>query len=170
MRTQISVITQLAISFNNANDYPKAVALLNYALEEATAANINQSFGAIYVAFSRVYRKLNEFPISRDYAEKALNHFRENGDWRGMAEGYQGIAATFHQEGNSEKSLEFFDLAIKIIGDRSAPFLLGKIYSDMSGAYWFLRRPQDGIACLEKSIEFFELTEHKIQATAAYIW
>ena len=168
LATQIAVITQLAISFNNNNDYPKAVALLNYALEEATAANLHQSFGAIYVAFSRVYRKLNEFPISRDHAEKALNYFRENGEWRGMAESYQGIAVTYHQEGNSEKSLEFFDLAVKIIGDRSAPFLLGKIYSDMSGAYWFLRRPQDGITCLEKSIEFFELTEHKIQATAAY--
>ncbi|MCY7375915.1 MAG: sigma 54-interacting transcriptional regulator [Pyrinomonadaceae bacterium] len=168
LKTQISVITQLAISFNNTNDYPKAVALLNYALEEATAANFNETFGAIYVAFSRVYRKLNEFPISRDYAEKALNYFREQGDWRGMAESYQGIAATYHQEGSSEKSLEFFDLAVKIIGDRSAPFLLGKIYSDISGAYWFLRRPQDGISCLEKSIEFFELTEHKIQATAAY--
>ncbi len=166
--SQISVITQLAIAFNNTNDYPKAVALLNYALEEAKTANLNQSFGAIYVAFSRVYRKLNEFPISRDHAEKALNYYRENGDWRGMAESYQGIATAYHQEGNSEKSLEFFLLAVQIIGERNAPFLLGKIYSDMSGAYWFLRRPHDGIACLEKSIEFFEQTEHKIQATAAY--
>ncbi len=168
LKTQISVIIQLAIAFNNNNDYPKAVALLNYAAEQATAANLHNSFGAIYVAFARVYRKLNEFPISRDYAEKALNYSREEGDWRGMAESYQGIAMTFHQEGSSEKSLEFFDLAIKIIGDRAAPFLLGKIYSDMSGAFWFLRRPQDGIACLEKSIEFFEQTEHKIQATAAH--
>ena len=164
---QISVITQLAIAFNNTNDYPKAVALLNYALEEAKAGNLTELFGAIYVAFSRVYRKLNEYPISRDHAEKALDYYRENGDWRGMAESYQGIAAAYHQEGNSEKSVEFFDLAIKIIGSRNAPFLLGKIYSDMSGAYWFLRRPQDGIACLEKSIKFFEQTEHKIQATAA---
>jgi len=168
LETQISVVTQLAISFNNTNDYPKAVALLNYALEEAKAGNLNQLFGAIYVAFSRVYRKLNEFPISRDHAEKALNNYRENGDWRGMAESYQGIATAYHQEGNSEKSLEFFLLAIQIIGERNAPFLLGKVYSDMSGAYWFLRRPQDGIACLEKSIKFFEQTEHKVQATAAY--
>jgi hydrogenase-4 transcriptional activator len=168
LETQIGIIKQLAISFNNTNDYPKAVALLNFALEEATAGNMRQLSGEIHVAFSRVYRKLNECPISRDYAEKALNHFRENGDWRGMAESYQAIAAAFHQEGNSEKSLEFFDFAVKIIGSRNAPFLLGKIYSDMSGAYWFLRRPQDGIACLEKSIEFFEQTEHKIQATAAY--
>jgi tetratricopeptide (TPR) repeat protein len=163
LETQIGVITQLAISFNNANDYPKAVALLNYALEEATAGNLSQLSGEIYVAFSRVYRKLNECPISRDYAEKALNYYRENGDWRGMAESYQAVALSYHQEGNSEKSLEFFELAIKIIGSRSAPFLLGKIYSDMSGAYWFLRRPHDGIACLEKSIKFFEQTEHKVR-------
>ncbi len=168
LEMQISIITQLAICFNNTNDYPRAVALLNYALEEAAQGSVKSLFGAIYVAFARVYRKLNEFPISRDYAEKALAHYRENGDWRGMAESYQGIAATFHQEGNSEKSLEFFEQAVKIIGSRSAPFLLGKIYSDMSGAFWFLRRPQDGIACLEKSIEFFERTEHKIQATAAH--
>jgi DNA-binding NtrC family response regulator/tetratricopeptide (TPR) repeat protein len=166
--TQISVITQLAIALNNTNDYPQAVALLNYALEQSQEANLSNQFGEIYIALSRVYRKLNEFPIARDHAEKALNYYRENGDWSGMAESYQGIAATYHQEGNSEKSLEFYDLAIKIIGSRNAPFLLGKIYSDISGAYWFLRRPQDGIACLEKSIKFFEQTEHKIQATAAY--
>ena len=166
--TQISVITQLAIALNNTNDYPQAVALLNYALEQSQEANLTNQFGEIYIALARVYRKLNEFSISRDHAEKALNYYREQGDWRGMAESYQGVATAYHQEGSSEKSLEFFDLAVKIIGSRNAPFLLGKIYSDMSGAYWFLRRPQDGIACLEKSIKFFELTEHKIQATAAY--
>ena len=166
--TQVLVITQLAISLNNTNDYPQAVALLNYALEEATAANLKSLFGEIYVALSRVYRKLNEFPIARDHAEKALSFFREKGDWRGIAESYQAIATSFHQEGNSEKSLEYFQLAIQIIGNRSAPFLLGKIYSDMSGAYWFLRRPQDGINCLEKSIEFFQKTEHKVQSVAAY--
>jgi hydrogenase-4 transcriptional activator len=168
LEMQISVITQLAIAFNNTNDYPKAVALLNYALEQAKEAHLSQTFGKIYVAFSRVYRKLNECPISRDHAEKALDYYRESGDWKGMAESYQAIALSYHQEGGSEKALEFFQLAIQIVGERSAPFLLGKIYSDMSGMYWFLRRPQDGISCLEKSIEFFEQTEHKIQATAAY--
>jgi tetratricopeptide (TPR) repeat protein len=152
----------LPLLLTNTNDYPKAVALLNYALEEAKTGNLKHLFGTIYVAFSRVYRKLNEFPISRDYAEKALDYYREIGDWRGMAESYQGIAAAYHQEGNSEKSLEFFRKPSISSARRVAPFLLGKIYSDMSGAYWFLRRPYDGIACLEKSIEFFEQTEHKI--------
>lgn len=168
LETQISVITQLAIALNNTNDYPQAVALLNYALEEAKELNSSQTFGDIYAALARVYRKLNECPISRDHAEKALNYYRLEGDWYGMANAYHLLATSYHQEGNSEKSLEFFLLAIQIIGERTAPFLLGKVYSDMSGAYWFLRRPQQGIDCLEKSIEFFEVTEHKIQSIAAY--
>lgn len=166
--TKITVLTRLAISHSNTADFPKAVALLKKAQKEAENVNLKYHLGSINVALSRVYRKLNEFPISRDYAEKGLNYFRETGSWRGMAESYQTIAGSFHQEGNSEKSLEYFQLAVKIIGDRSAPFLLGKIYSDMSGAFWFLRRPQEGIACLEKSIEFFDRTEHKIQSIAAY--
>ncbi|MCW5962350.1 MAG: sigma 54-interacting transcriptional regulator [Pyrinomonadaceae bacterium] len=162
-----SVITQLAIAYNNSQDYPKAVALLNYALEGAKSADLTGNFGEIYVALTRVYRKLNENPIARDYAEHALNAYREAGDWHGMANAYHMIAMTYHQEGNSEKSVEFFEQAIQLIGSRSAPFLLGKLYSDLSGAYWFLRKPQDGIACLEKSINFFRQTEHKVQSIAA---
>jgi hydrogenase-4 transcriptional activator len=165
--TSLSVLTQLAISLNNTRDYPKAVALLNYALEEAKAVDVQHIYGEIYIALSRVYRKLNEFPIARDHAKKALEAYREDGDWHGIAESYRELATTFSQEGNSEKAIEYFQLSIKIIGSRNAPFILGKLYSDMSGAYWFLRKPQDGIACLEKSIKFFEQTEHKIQSIAA---
>src|ERR1043165_6536053 len=85
-----------------------------------------------------------------------------------MAEAYREIAKSLHQEGNSEKALEYFDLGIKIIGDNSAPFMLGKLYTDMSGAYWFLRRPEEGIDCLEKSIAFFDQTEHVLNCIIAY--
>ncbi|HEY8559561.1 MAG TPA: sigma 54-interacting transcriptional regulator [Pyrinomonadaceae bacterium] len=168
IETQIKVITQLAICYNNLSEYPKAVTLLKQNLQRAKDAELAALFGRIHIALSRVYRKLNEHAIARDHAEKALNSFRENGKWRGMAESYQAIATSFYTEGNSEKSLEYFELAIKIVGDRSAPFLLGKLYSDMSGAYCMLRRPQDGIACLEKSIRFFEQTEHKLNSVIAY--
>ncbi len=168
LETQLKVVTQLAIAFNNLSDYPKAVTLLKQNLERAKDAELTHLYGRIHIALSRVYRKLNEQAIARDHAEKALNYFRENGKWRGMAESYQAIATSFYTEGNSEKSLEYFDLAIKIVGTRSAPFLLGKLYSDMSGAYCLLRRPQDGIACLEKSIRFFEQTEHKLNSVIAY--
>lgn len=166
--TQLKVVTQLAISYNNLGESPKAVTLLKRNLKRAKAGNFTDLLGIIYIALSRVYRKLNEYSISRDIAEKALNSFREEGNWLGMAESYQAIAVSHYQEGNNEKSLEYFQLAIQIIGDRSAPFMLGKVYSDMSGAYCQLHRPQDGIACLEKSIKFFEQTEHKLNSVIAY--
>ncbi|HSK74709.1 MAG TPA: sigma 54-interacting transcriptional regulator [Pyrinomonadaceae bacterium] len=166
--TRISLLKQLAISYNNLTDYPKAIALLNKALKEATALNLRQKFGDIYMAMSRVYRKLSECPIAIDHAEKGLTYHREMGNWIGMAESYYQIAASTQQAGNSEKALEYYELAVKIIGERPSPFLLGKIYADMSGAYWFLRRPQDGIECLEKSIQFFQQTEHKVQSITAY--
>ncbi len=168
IESQIKTITQLATCYSNQTDHPKAATLLRRILRQAKDADLTHLFGGIFIALARVYRKLNEFPIARDYAEKSLNHFREKGDWRGMAESYQAIATSYYQEGSSEKSLEYFQLAVQIIGERSAPFLLGKIYSDMSGAYCLLHRPQEGIACLEKSIKFFEQTEHKLNSVIAY--
>ncbi|NNE65007.1 MAG: sigma 54-interacting transcriptional regulator [Pyrinomonadaceae bacterium] len=166
--TQILIINQLAIALSNSGDNPKAVALLNYSLEKTQEEGLTSYLGQIFVSLARVYRKLSEYPIARDHARQGLAQYREQGDWRGMADAYHTIAMTYHQEGDSKEALENFQLAIKIIGDRTAPFLLGKLYSDMSGAYWFHREPHEGIACLEKSIEFFSKTEHKVQTVAAY--
>ena len=166
--TQVRVMTQLAISYNNLGDHPKAVTLLKETLEVAKENELNSLLGPIDIGLSRVYRKLNECAICRGYAEKSLGYFRETGNWLGMSEAYREIALSYHQEGNSEKSLEYFELGIQIIGEQSAPFMLGKLYTDMSGAYWFLRRPKDGIACLEKSIGFFEKTEHVLNSIIAY--
>lgn len=166
--TQIRITTQLAIAYNNIGDHPKAVTLLKENLEKAKEQELHHLLGSIDVGLARVYRKLNECPICRDHAERGLNHLREHGDWLGMAEAYREIALSYHQEGNSEKSVEYFKLGIQIIGERSAPFMLGKLYTDLSGAYWFLRRPHDGIEGLEKSISFFEQTEHVLNSVIAY--
>ena len=166
--TQVRVTTQLAIGYNNLNDHPKAVTLLKDNHERAKQGDLNHLLGAIDTGLARVYRKLNECAICRDHAQSSLASYRSQGDWLGMAEAYREIAISYHQEGQSEKSLEYFDLGIQIIGDRSAPFMLGKIYTDMSGAYWFLRQPKKGIECLEKSIEFFDRTEHILNSVIAY--
>lgn len=168
LETQVRVTTQLAIAYNNSGDQPKAVTLLKQNRKKAEANELRLQLGPIDIGLARVYRKLDEYPICRGYAEKALDHFRENADWLGMAEAYREIANSYHQEGNSERSIEIFELGIQIIGRNSAPFMLGKLYTDMSGAYWFLRRPHDGIECLKKSIEFFDQTEHALNSVIAY--
>ena len=106
--------------------------------------------------------------IARDYSHRALDSYRKTGDWRGLAESYFGLALADVHEGQYETALEKFEQAIKLAGDHPATFLLGKTYSNMAGACWFLKRPQEGIHYLEKAIDYYERTDHKNSAADGY--
>lgn len=158
---------QIGIAYNYNRDHPKAIALLNAALRDLQEGN-DAMAGAIHAALARVYRSISEYPIARDYSQRALESYRKTGDWRGLSEAYFGIALADMLEGHYEPALENFGHALKLIGDRRASFLLGRIYSNMAGACWFLKRPQEGIRYLEKAIGYYERTEHKATAADAY--
>ncbi|MCA1555096.1 MAG: sigma 54-interacting transcriptional regulator [Acidobacteria bacterium] len=163
---------QVGITHNYLGDHPKAIALLNAELRDASEAGseagADARLGDIYAALSRVYRSINEYSIARDHTNKSLEYFRRTGDWRGLAEGYFGLAMADAHEGLYEAALENFEQAVQLIGDHPAPFLLGKIYNNIAGAYWFLRRPHDGIRALEKAVDYHEQTEHKDNAATGY--
>ena len=159
---------QIGLAYNYTGDHPKAIALLNSALRAATDNGSETQIGWVYTALARVYRNLNEYTIARDHAQNALEHFRHTGDWRGLAESYFGIGLAELFEGNYEQSLEHLHQALNLIGDHPAPYLQGKIYTNLAGACWFLKRPQEGVSYLEKSIGYYERTEHKANATDGY--
>ncbi len=160
---------QIGLAYNYTGDHPKAIALLNAALRETTeAATASTQTGAIYAALARVYRSINEYTIARDHSHKALEHYRTTGDWRGLAEAYFGVAVADVHEGQCETALENFEQALKLVGDRPAPYLQGRIYANMAGACWFLKRPQEGIRYLEKAISYYERTDHKANAALGY--
>lgn len=166
-QTDIHVRVQLGLAFNYTGDFPKAIALLNEALRDTPEAGADAERGAIYVALARVYRSINEYAIARDHSQKALEHYRRTGQWRGLAEAYTGLAVLDMLQGRYDSGLSQSEQAAKLIGDR-APYLLGKIYANMAGACWFLRRPHDGIRHLEKAVRYYEGTEHKPNATLGY--
>jgi DNA-binding NtrC family response regulator/tetratricopeptide (TPR) repeat protein len=167
--TFAAVRVQLGLSYNYAGDHPKAIALLQSELRGATEqGGSDAQTGNVYTALARVYRSINEYSIARDHNNKALEHFRRAGDWRGMAECYFGLGMADAHEGLYEKTLENFDQAVQLIGERTAPFLLAKIYSNAAGAYWWLQRPHEGIRALEKAVAYNERTEHKDNAVNAY--
>ena len=158
---------QIGLAYNYNGDHPKAISILKSLLRESeTAPEVR--LGPVYAALARVYRSISEYPIARDYAQRALEHFRQAGEWRGLAEAYFGIAMADTQEGNYESGLENFAQALKLIGDRPASHLLGRIYANMAGACWFLKRPQEGIGYLEKAITYYERTDHKTSAADGY--
>ncbi|HEX8353377.1 MAG TPA: sigma 54-interacting transcriptional regulator [Pyrinomonadaceae bacterium] len=167
--TFANVRVQLGLSYNYAGDHPKAIALLQAELRSTTEqGGTDARTGNVYTALARVYRSINEYSIARDHNNKALEHFRRAGDWRGMADCYFGLGMADAHEGRWEKTLENFEQAVQLIGDRPAPFLLGKIYSNAAGAYWWLQRPHEGIRALEKAVAYNESTEHKDTSINAY--
>jgi DNA-binding NtrC family response regulator/tetratricopeptide (TPR) repeat protein len=167
--TFASVRIQLGLSYNYTGDAPKAIALLQAELRASTEQGGSDArTGNIYTALARVYRSISEYSIARDHNNKALEQFRRAGDWRGMADGYFGLGMADAHEGAWEKTLENFEQAIQLIGDKPAPFMLGKLYSNAAAAYWWLKRPHEGIRALEKAIAYNERTEHKDNAATAY--
>ena len=159
---------RIGLAQNFTGDHPKAIAVLNAALREASENGSDAQLGLVYVSLAHIYRSINECPIARDHAQKSLEHYRNTGDWRGLAEAYLAIALADTYEGNYEAALDNFKQALNLVGDNPAPYFLGKIYANLAGAYSFLNRPQDGIACLEKSISYYERTEHKANAALGY--
>ncbi|HKE57531.1 MAG TPA: tetratricopeptide repeat protein, partial [Pyrinomonadaceae bacterium] len=158
---------QIALAYNYNGDHPKAIAMLKAILRDCSETP-SADLGHILAALSRVYRSISEYPIARDYAQRALENFRQTGEWRGMAEAYFGVGMADIQEGNYESGLENLEQALKLIGDRPASFLLGRIYANMAGACWFLKRPQEGIDHLKQAITYYERTDHKTNAADGY--
>ncbi len=163
-----SLRVQIGLAYNYNGDHPKAIAILKAALRDPSESSAEPKPGPIYAALARVYRSISEYPIARDYAERALENFRETGDWRGLAEAYFGIATAETQEGQYESGLENFEQALKLVGDHPASYTLGRIYANMAGTCWFLKRPQEGIRYLEKAIAYYERTDHKSSAADGY--
>jgi transcriptional regulator with GAF, ATPase, and Fis domain/tetratricopeptide (TPR) repeat protein len=155
---------QIAIGQNYCGDHPRAVASLKAALKELS----DEQAAPVYTALARIYRSINESSIARDYSQRALHVYRQSGDWRGLAEGYFGMALADLREGLNESALENFTHALTLIGDHPATFLLGKVYSNMAGVCWRMKRPKDGIAYLEKAIEYYEHSDHHMMAAIAY--
>lgn len=159
---------QIGLGYNYTGDHPRAIAMLQAALRDYSESGDDEGLGRIYAALARIYRSLSEYPIARDHNQRALEHFRQTGDWRGLTEAYFGLALSDIQEGQYEGALENLEQALKLVGDRPAAYVLGRIYANMAGACWFLKRPLEGIRYLEKAINYYERTQHKSNAADGY--
>ena len=156
---------QVSLAYDYCGDHPKAIGMLKAALRDLPD---EYSAGMVYAALARAYRRISEYAIARDYSQQALDLYRKSGDWRGLAEAYFGIALSDHSEGQHEPALEKFEQALKLIGDHPATFLLGKIYSNMAGVCFNLKRPHEGISYLEKAVDYYEHSDHQMMAAIAY--
>src|ERR1044072_8145611 len=168
-----SLKVQIGLAYNYNGDHPKAISILKGALRETTETDTEHTSpehnnGPVYAALARVYRSISEHPIALDYAQRALEHFRLAGEWRGLSEAYFGIGLAQIQEGDYEVALENLQQALKLSGGHAASYTLGKIYAKIVGFCSFLKRTHEGIRYLEKAIGYYERTDHKASAANGY--
>ncbi|HYP25762.1 MAG TPA: sigma 54-interacting transcriptional regulator [Blastocatellia bacterium] len=131
-RTQMLVLISLGWAHSVNNDIPRSIALFNQAISIARDLDDHAGMGACYSGLGRSYRFVSEIRIARDHYRSALEHFRQVGEWRELAECYHFIASIDGREGDTKNAVYSLKQALAIIGDRKEHDLLGRIYSDLA--------------------------------------
>jgi len=164
---QISIYLQKAISLNGSGDSSKAEKTLKETLRKLLDNENEHLLGEVYLAFAGVYQSTKDLKASFSYSEKALDQFRDLGDWRGMVRAYYNMALARLNEKEHKKSLDYFELATKIAKETAAPLLMGDVYSDMSLAHLALSQSKEGASDGEKALGLLAKTEDKARTMVA---
>ena len=163
-----SLKVQIGLAYNYNGDHPKAISILKGALREfSESGRRTESVQSMRHWRASIAASLNiRLPATTLSAPWSIFAKPANGavwqkhtsesHWRDM------------QEGDYEAAWKTLQQALKLIGDHPASYTLGKIYANMAGACWFLKRPQEGIRYLEKAIAYYERTDHKGSAANGY--
>src|SRR5581483_7808897 len=108
--------------------------------------------------------------FARDHLRRALQQHRVTGQWQALAQTYFLLGNVSVSEGDFHAARDHFEQAVKIIGDRRAPLLLGSIYTNLSNLILWREYGQaaEGIETIEKAI--FYLKQAKNDRILAYAY
>lgn len=151
-------------------DHPRAISYLKSALALAEKSQEVEELGACHMVLGRIYRAIGEAQFARDHLRTALQFHRPLGQWIALAQNYFLLGNVYLNEGEMGEARENFEQAIKIIGDRRAPLLLGSIYTSLSNLILLQEYQQatEGVETLEKAV--FYLKEAKNNRLLAYAY
>ncbi|HYE75149.1 MAG TPA: tetratricopeptide repeat protein, partial [Blastocatellia bacterium] len=156
--------------YGYVGDHPRAISYLKSALELAEERKDQEDLGACHLVLGRIYRAIGETSFARDHLRNALQRNRHVGQWIALAQTYFLLGNVCVSEGDMQGAREHFEQAVKIIGDRRAPLLLGSIYTSLSNLILLQEHGQasEGVDVLEKAI--FYLKQSKNDRLLAYAY
>jgi len=168
--SQFQVWLRLGSLQGYLGDHPRAISYVKSALTMAEKSQNEEELGACHMVLGRIYRGIGEAQFARDHLRVALQHNRKIGQWVPLAQNYFLLGNVYLNEGEMNAARENFEQAIKIIGDRRAPLLLGSIYTSLSNLILLqeYRQATEGVETLEKAIHY--LTEAKNDRLLAYAY
>ncbi|HEX4949476.1 MAG TPA: sigma 54-interacting transcriptional regulator, partial [Blastocatellia bacterium] len=176
IRAQLSVSSQFQVWLRLGSlqgylgDHPRAISYVKSALALAEKSQEGEQLGVCHMVLGRIYRGIGEAQFARDHLRIALQHHRKIGQWIALAQNYFLLGNLYLNEGEMGAARENFEQAIKIIGERRAPLLLGSIYTSLSNLILLQehRQATEGVETLEKAIYY--LKEAKNDRLLAYAY
>ncbi len=170
LTSQFQVWLRLGSLQGYLGDHPRAISYVKSALALAEKGQDAEELGVCHMVLGRIYRGIGEAQFARDHLRTALHHHRQIGQWAALAQNYFLLGNVYLNEGEMQAARENFEQAIKIIGDRRAPLLLGSIYTSLSNLILLqeYRQATEGVETLEKAI--FHLNEAKNDRLLAYAY
>ena len=168
--SQFQVWLRLGSLQGYLGDHPRAISYVKSALALAEKSQDAEELGACHMVLGRIYRGIGEAQFARDHLRMALRHNRQIGHWVALAQNYFLLGNVYLNEGEMSAARENFEQAIKIIGERRAPLLLGSIYTSLSNLILLqeYRQATEGVETLEKAIYY--LNEAKNDRLLAYAY
>jgi DNA-binding NtrC family response regulator/tetratricopeptide (TPR) repeat protein len=168
--SQFQVWLRLGSLQGYLGDHPRAISYVKSALALAEKSQDAEELGACHMVLGRIYRGIGEAQFARDHLRTALRHNRQIGHWVALAQNYFLLGNVYLNEGEMNAARENFEQAIKIIGERRAPLLLGSIYTSLSNLILLqeYRQATEGVETLEKAIYY--LNEAKNDRLLAYAY
>lgn len=154
-RTQMQVLIRLGWGYSFNDDIPRAIALFNQSMQIARKLEDHAGLGACYTGLGRAYRNFSEIRIARDHYISALEHYRQTGNWRQLAESHMSVGYISTYDNDYRSALQSLNQALAIIGYRNEPGLLGRVYMYLAVTHDNLGATDKALACWEKSIENF---------------
>jgi tetratricopeptide (TPR) repeat protein len=145
--TKVEYMLLIASFYDQSGDYDQALDLCGQAYQLLTElpGNNPQSIrlrASLYGIVASVYNNNGNFQNFYTYSEQAFSSFRQINDYSGEAITYNNLGYGYYQQGEYDKALENYNLALETLkGTRSEQLKVG-IYGGLAIVYRQLGEPQ----------------------------
>jgi signal transduction histidine kinase len=132
---KVNVYIELAVKFNDKNDYEKSLQYGDSALAVANKLDFKIGIGRIFQNKGVAYFKQGNYPKALENYQSALKLFKELGDKVRLSNSYSSVAVVYRRLGNYPEATKNHFVALRIreeIGDKC---LIADSYLSISSLY-----------------------------------
>lgn len=167
-KSDAEVYRQQGLMYKEFSNFPKALQLLNSALQLAQAVNDGILVGDIYNNISNVYVDTKNNQLADVYIDKALRAYQAENSEADIAMIYANMGSNNSRRGDYPKAIEYLlkSLAIRerLHNDKG----IGSVAFNITLPYKFLKRYDEALKYNQLAIEKFTLLKNEGQLATAF--